>query len=221
VTRVPNTDVGVRRPGRRTSQCERPWGPLGRLVLWLMNRRHSTLTDWGLAHVAVGPRDAVLDVGCGGGRTIAKLAAMAPDGTVHGIDHSAAAVAAARRLNQQAIAQGRVDVQEASVSALPFANDAFDLVTAIETHFWWPDLPAGLREVHRVTKPGGRVLLVAEIYNGGRHARFAERLSQLTTMLLLTVDEHRDLLAHAGFGDVQVVENVPKGWICAVGTKPS
>jgi len=49
-----------------------------------MNRHHSKLTDWGLSHVEIEKTDTILDVGCGGGRTISKLAAMASDGKVHG-----------------------------------------------------------------------------------------------------------------------------------------
>ena len=42
-----------------------------------MNLGHENMTDWGLGHVTVGSHFKVLDVGCGGGRTIEKLAAMA------------------------------------------------------------------------------------------------------------------------------------------------
>ncbi len=38
----------------------------------------------------------------------------------------------------------------------------FDLVTAVETHFWWPNLPVDMREVFRVMKPGGTLVLTAE-----------------------------------------------------------
>ena len=65
---------------RPVSQCQKPRGFFGRFVLWNMNSRHSRVTDWGLAHVSVSERDTILDVGCGGGRTVCKLAAMAAQG---------------------------------------------------------------------------------------------------------------------------------------------
>jgi ubiquinone/menaquinone biosynthesis C-methylase UbiE len=187
-----------------------------------MNARHSGVTDWGLAHIAIRPYDAVLDVGCGGGRTISKLAAAAPDGRISGIDYSETSVAASTRYNAPSIAAGRVDIRQASVSELPFPAETFDLVTAVETHFHWPDLSAGMREIFRVLKPGGTVLLVAEIYNGAKRmpAPRAERYTLVTGMTLLTPDEHRDLLATTGFTDIQVVEERNKGWICARGKKP-
>src|SRR5215471_3055576 len=60
----------------RISQCQKPTGWLGRFSLWRMNASHSKLTDWGLRHVTVEKRHTILDVGCGGGRTVSKLAAM-------------------------------------------------------------------------------------------------------------------------------------------------
>jgi hypothetical protein len=62
----------------RSGQCRKPKGWIGRIILRNMNSRHSRLTDWGLGFVAIGGQSAILDVGCGGGRTIAKLAVKAP-----------------------------------------------------------------------------------------------------------------------------------------------
>ena len=215
--------IGTPKPGERRppGQAGKPSGWLGRFVLWTMNRGHSSLTDWGLPHVAVGARDVVLDVGCGGGRTVGKLATLAREGRVCGLDHSETSVAVSRRANRRWIAEGRVEIRQGSVSALPYADATFDLVTAVETHFFWPDLPHDLQEVRRVLKPGGRVLLIAEFYNGGKHTRYAERLSRFVGMASLTVDEHRELLSKAGFADVEVTEESRRGWLCAIGRKPA
>src|SRR5690348_9970871 len=85
------------------SQCRKPSGPMGRRVVATMNVTHSALTDWGLAHVHVQAADTILDVGCGGGRTVQKLAALAPAGHVAGIDYSDASVEATKVLNATAI----------------------------------------------------------------------------------------------------------------------
>jgi ubiquinone/menaquinone biosynthesis C-methylase UbiE len=185
-----------------------------------MNWRHSKLTDWGLQHVSIQERDTILDVGCGGGRTVNKLARAASNGTVSGIDYAAESVAATRRTNRELIRLGRVEIQQASVSALPFADNTFDLVTAVETHFWWQDPGAGMREVLRVLKHGGRMVIIAEFYNGGKHARYVDRLARWTTMAILDVEQHKALFSTAGFTDVQVVEERTEGWICGLGMKP-
>ena len=207
----------------RVTQCQNPTGWLGRLVLRNMNSRHAKVTDWGLSHASIGRRDFILDVGCGGGRTVSKLAAIAAEGKVCGIDHSKESVAMAMRMNKLSIDEARVEIREASVSRLPFSDGAFHIVTAVETHFWWPDLPAGLREVFRVLKPAGRLIVIAEVYKGADAfaSKAAEKYSEKTGMALLTIEEHRELLTAAGYSDVQIVTQSSKGWICCIGSKPS
>ena len=52
-----------------------------------MNMSHSNVTDWGLKHVPIEKRFTILDVGCGGGRTIQKLAAIVTEGMLYGVDY--------------------------------------------------------------------------------------------------------------------------------------
>jgi ubiquinone/menaquinone biosynthesis C-methylase UbiE len=206
----------------RGNQCQRPAGLLGRFVLWNMNSRHSKVTDWGLSHVSIDKRDTILDAGCGGGRTVNKLAAITSQGKVYGVDFSGASVSFARRINKEWIDTGRVEIREASVSQLPFAADLFNVVTAVETHFWWPDLPSDMREVLRVLKPGGVLIIIAEVYKGANTvtAKLAEKYALLSGMKLLTANEHRELFANAGYSDVKIIEEPRKGWICGIGKKP-
>lgn len=202
------------------SQFSKPRGLFGRWTLRRMNRHHSKLTDWGLGHVSIGAHDAILDVGCGGGRTIAKLAAAAREGNVFGVDYSPTSVAASIRTNRALVELGRVQVREAAVQSLPFEANSFDLVTGVETHFWWGDVAAGMREVFRVLKPGGRLVIIVEFYRGGKHESYADRLSAATGIAAWTIDEHRQQLTDAGFAGVTLDENAEQGWLCAVGTKP-
>ncbi|HEY6340159.1 MAG TPA: class I SAM-dependent methyltransferase [Bryobacteraceae bacterium] len=205
----------------RVNQCQNPTGWLGRFVLRNMNSRHSKVTDWGLSHASIGKQDIILDVGCGGGRTVSKLAAIATEGKVYGIDHSAVSVAMAIRTNKHWIDIARVEVREASVSRLPFSEGAFDVITAVETHFWWPALPADMREVLRVLKPGGKLIMIAEVYKGAETftSKAVERYSEKTGMALLSVEEHRELFMDAGYSNVQVITEPSKGWICCIGSK--
>ncbi|MGB6901343.1 MAG: class I SAM-dependent methyltransferase [Acidobacteriaceae bacterium] len=204
------------------NQCKKPSGWLGRWMLRNMNARHSRLTDWGLGHISVGARETILDVGCGGGRTVSKLAAMAHAGKVYGVDHSEESVATSRKTNAGPMDDGRVEIMQGTVSQLPFPDGMFDRVTAVETHFFWPNLPHDVREVWRVLKPGGTAIVIAEIYKGANTAvsKLAEKYSSKSGMKLLTVDEHRELLENAGFRDVRVTVEASKGWICATGQKP-
>ncbi len=204
------------------SQCSKPRGWHGRITLRNMNRGHAELTAWGLKQISVQSRDTILDVGCGGGVTVARLAAMAPEGKTYGIDYSAESVAASRKENQARIALGQVEILLGSVSNLPFLDCMFDLVTAVETHYFWPDLNADVQETLRVLKPGGTFALIAEAYKGGK---FDERLKKLDKLrgemkfALLSIAEFRDLFSNAGYSDIQITEEYERGWVCASGRR--
>jgi SAM-dependent methyltransferase len=201
-------------------QVRKPTRGIGRLFLWGMNRSHSSLTDWGLGHVDIQRNATILDVGCGGGRTIGKLAGLATEGRLYGIDYSAESVAVSRMTNKELIKAGRADIRQASVSHLPFPDNQFDLVTAIETHYYWPNLVGDLQEIRRVLKPGATLVIIAESYKGGRYDKVQQIVMKPLGCAHLTVDEHRELFLAAGFSDVQIVEERKRGWICSLGKKP-
>lgn len=213
--------VGGMLMARGARQCRKPSSEAGRAILQRMNESHSRVTVWGLSHVSIEPAFTILDVGCGGGRTIERLASMAPLGRVNGIDYSDESVAVARETNQHAIQQGRVDVQLGTVSQLPYPDETFDLVTAVETHYYWPDLAHDVAEVKRVLEPGGRFVIIAETYRGRRNDwAYRPTMTLLLRAAYLTPEEHKQLLVQAGYEDVQVFEERAEGWVCCVGTRP-
>ena len=186
-----------------------------------MNRSHSSLTDWGLSHIRAEPHYAILDVGCGGGRTIQKLARISIDGIVVGIDYAAGSVATSHRLNHELIKSGRVRIFRAEVSHLPFAEDQFDRVISVESQYYWPDLIKDTEEVLRVLKPGGRFFVIAESYKGARYDRLQRPAMWLLRSNILSLDDQRRIFSQAGFIDVQLFEEQEKGWMCASGQKPA
>jgi SAM-dependent methyltransferase len=200
-------------------QVRRPSKWLGRPFVWLMNSSHSRLTDWGLQHAPIEKNFTILDVGCGGGRTIQKLAAQAPAGKVYGVDYAEGSVAMSRQKNAGSIQAGRVKIKQASVSQLPFADNKFDLATAIETQYFWPDLPNDMQEILRVLKPGGTLLIIAEVYRNGARNNVLGPVMKLLGSHSLSADDQRALFFQAGFRDVQIFEH-KKGWLCVSGKKP-
>lgn len=198
------------------TQCRRPWGWLGRRVARVMNITHAGLTRWGLGHVEIGREFKVLDVGCGGGQTVRTLAEAAKGGAVAGIDYSHASAAIARVTNADLIAAGRVLIASGSVSQLPFANGTFDLATAVETFYYWPDPVADLREVARVLKPGARLVIVAETHAGRVRGWLLALPMKLLRARHLTVDQHRALFIAAGFSDIAIDTDPRTGWFCGV-----
>ena len=202
-----------------TRQVRKPTWYLGRFVAWTMNKSHALMTNWGLTHVTVEPGAMVLDVGCGGGRTVAKLAELASRGKVYGVDYSAASVAQSTSTNRDLIAAGRVEIREASVSSLPFGDNTFDVVTAVETHYYWPDLTKDLGEVRRVLKPGGHVALIAETFRGDGFGLIYQPAMRLIGARYLTKGQHEEALGAAGFVEVKVDTHPGHGWITVTGKK--
>ena len=149
-----------------------------------------------------------------------KLAAVATEGRVYGIDHSEASIAMARKANKQWIEMGRVDIRQGSVSQLPFSDEMFDLITAVETHYFWPDLLADMREMLRVLKPGGSFIIIAEAYKGGKYNNRIQKLTELTNMAIPSPRELSELFSRTSFSDVQIFEKYEKGWLCAIGKRP-
>src|SRR6185503_4145841 len=123
------------------------------------------------------PGDAVVDVGCGTGVMLPALTnAVGPDGSVTGIDHSAAFLARAQRRLTEAGLEHRVALVRGDAQALPFEDATFDVahVERLLMHLAEPD--AAIRELLRVTRPGGRIVCAevhangADVENPDRHA---------------------------------------------------
>lgn len=202
-------------------QVRKPSGWQGRRMARAMNVGHATMTEWGLQQFTVPKGAAILDVGCGGGATVRRLATLAPEGTVMGLDYSPTSVAVSRDTNAKEIEAGRVKIEQGSVAALPYPDGTFDIVTAVETHYYWPELPANVREILRVLKPGGTFALIAETYRGGPYRLLYGLVMPLLGAAFLSDAEHRNLLAQAGFAEVSTLHSPRKNWICALGRKPA
>jgi ubiquinone/menaquinone biosynthesis C-methylase UbiE len=201
-------------------QCRKPSGLFGRMVAKGMNRSHAVMTKWGLEKIHLVENMTVLDIGCGGGGTVCRLARVLKKGKVYGIDYSPESVIISRRVNAKHIQSRRVEIQKGTVSALPYEDGKFDLVTAVETHYFWPDLSSDMVEILRVLKPSGQLVIIGGEYKGGkfddRNAAFVEA----GDMTYLSLTELQEMLENAGFLDVTIYEDYAKGWMCVKGTKP-
>ena len=145
---------------------------------------------------------------------------MASEGNVYGVDYARGSVAASRKKNAELIMRGRVDIRQAAVSQLPFSTDSFDLVTAVETQYYWPELANDMREVLRVLKPGGTLIVIAESYRNGAYNAIQRPVMKVLKSINLSVDDQRELFSKAGYIDVRIIGEKKKGWICAIGKKP-
>ena len=196
------------------SQFSRPSSLMGRILLRSMNIGHGRLHQWGLKAAGIQLTDRVLDVGCGGGKAISRILEETRR-EVAGVDHSPEAVKTARSVNRAAISSGRLRIVESSVENLPFRDGFFDVVTAFETTYFWPELQAGLTEIRRVLSPGGRLVIANEFADRASAGAWAGRLN----MRVPDSEALAGAAYEAGFLMVDVSVHPHNGWLRLVAAK--
>lgn len=196
------------------SQFSRPSSLMGRLLLRSMNIGHGRLHQWGLKAAGIQLTDRVLDVGCGGGKAISRILEETRR-EVAGVDHSPEAVKTARSVNRAAISSGRLRIVESSVESLPFRDGFFDVVTAFETTYFWPELQASLTEIHRVLNRGGRLVIANEFADRASAGAWAGRLN----MRVPDSEALAGAAYEAGFLMVDVSVHPHNGWLRLVAAK--
>jgi len=178
----------------------KPKGKLGNLQLKSMNKEHTPVALWGLKHLDIKPDDIILDVGCGGGININRMAKIAKK--VYGVDYSIESVKLSREVNQDYVNEGKVEVLEGNVASLPFEDDTFDIITAFKTVYFWPDIEKSFGEVKRVLKPGG-IFLIGTESNGADNLPM--KISQkLIDMTVYNDEELTSFLQNNDYSEITV-----------------
>ncbi len=190
--------------------CRKPEGLAGKMLVRSMNGGHSSVSRWGLSHLNLQMDARVLDIGCGGGANVKRLLAMCPQGSVEGLDYSEQSVLVSRKTNAAELGH-RCEVRQGSVSELPYGAGAFDVVTAFETVYFWPDILADFGQVRRVLKPGG-IFLICNEMNDPEDTTWSGKIDG---MRIYSGGELESLLKQAGF-TVQTNDAQGKKWLCIV-----
>lgn len=136
-----------------------PSGFMGKLAALRMIRGNAEAVEWAVNLLDLKENDQVLEVGFGPGVGIERAAALAARGRVAGVDSSPTMLAMARKRNDKAIVEGRVDLRLGDASSMPFPDNSFDKAFAVNVLYFFEDPVSSLREIHRVLKPGGRAAL--------------------------------------------------------------
>ncbi|VFA97833.1 class I SAM-dependent methyltransferase [Nocardia cyriacigeorgica] len=133
----------------------RPRGPLARWMWRDMKSHHDIFRDT-LAALNLDDGDYLVEIGCGGGSFAARALESGCRATA--VDHSADMVALTKSANPAALADGRLEVIEADAAALPLPDAHVTCATAMNVLFF-VDTGTVLAELHRVLRPGGRLVV--------------------------------------------------------------
>ena len=181
--------------------ARRPHGLLGRL-LYRFPLGHTPGFDMALSKAPPKQEDHVLEVGCGGGVFMRRALKSGCRATA--FDHSDEMVDATGKLNADAVRTGRLEVVRADASALPLEDCRADKAYCLNAFFFFPDPQGAMREMARVLKPGGSLVLVTALSDmreqiGGYFSRMAQ------SMKFYTGDMLRELAQGAGLEPKDIV----------------
>jgi SAM-dependent methyltransferase len=180
--------------------ARKPSGWLGRLMY-----RHP-LGHYGLFHVALDrlqlqPEDVLLEIGCGGGVLLDM--ALKTARRVWGIDHSPDMVTLARQKNRRALSEGRAGIVHGDAEVLPWAGATFTCATGVEVLYFMERPTRAFRELDRVLKPGGRLVLVTAAEPRSALSRSASS-AWLRYLRFYSDHDLASMLEETGFHRVQV-----------------
>lgn len=167
----------------------------GRVMVKGMNRGHEKLASWGRGFLEIDGTDTVIDLGCGGGRNVEFFLTKAEK--VYGIYYSSTSVEIASKLNEKEIKAGRCEIIQADVTVLPFEDESVDIVSAFETIYFWPNLESSFKEIYRVLKPKGQLLICNE--GSDRNNDNIKKWSDMLEFPVYSGEELKKMLEPLGF----------------------
>ena len=184
----------------KITQCMKPHGNEGIETIKNMNENHKEISEFAFDSITIGEDEKILDIGCGGGVNIEKFLKITKN-NVDGLDYSEVSVKESIKRNQDAVAKKRSTIIQANVYDMPIDNNSYDLVSAFETIYFWPDLENTFKEVLRIIKPKGRFMIAQG--TDGNHPQDEEWLNTVEGMSVYTKEELEKYLLDAGFRNVE------------------
>jgi ubiquinone/menaquinone biosynthesis C-methylase UbiE len=200
----------------KIDQCMKPHGEEGIETIERMNENHKPISEFAFECVDVGKNDKILDIGCGGGVNIEKFLKLT-DNNVDGLDYSELSVKESTKRNQRAVDNGRCKLIEAGVDDMPIDDEEYELVTAFETIYFWPELSETFKEVSRIIKPNGQFLIAQG--TDGNHPDDEKWLKTVEGMSVYNASQLEEYLIDAGFKNVEIFKKKDSYILIVIGKK--
>jgi len=190
------------------SQFAKPTGFFGKMLAKGMARGHKDFYKNAARVINPTNDDIYLEIGFGSGIFIKKY--MSHVSKIAGIDHSEDMIKLASDINKKLVESGTAEFKQGYASSLPWPDNEFTIVAMIETFFFLNETEKTLKEIFRVLKPEGR-LIIEMGYNkddGADHKKHIKKFN----LKLYSGEEMKKLLKKAGFNDI-VINYYKAFWI--------
>jgi SAM-dependent methyltransferase len=195
-------DSNALAPAQMGSLLGKPEGEAGRAVGEMLNRVNAGITAAVYRSLRLQRGERVLEIGFGNGRLLPALLSCADELAYAGVDIAKTMVNEASTFNAEPVAAGRASFRLGSAEALPFADESFDKVFAVNVIYFWPEPVRALGEMRRVLRPGGLSVIASVISRPGEQPppfareEYGFRRRAPETLVAL----HRD----AGFSEIEL-----------------
>jgi ubiquinone/menaquinone biosynthesis C-methylase UbiE len=187
---------------REKTQFELPRGFAGRILLMFMNRGHKSIYESVAKALELRAEDSLLEIACGNGHFIKNYASHVH--SVAGLDLSELCIKLATKKNKKRIAAGSAEFVLGDATRLPWEDNKFSVATSMSSFLLFPKPVAleSLKEMYRVLRPGGRVVVSIELNaeDGKDHSKDIKRYG----MKLWIEDDVRNILKEAGFSEIVI-----------------
>ena len=167
-------------------QSQKPSGLIGRVITKIWSFYFKKLSLWAIKQTTISNNYRILEIGYGGGSTIKNLLALNKNLEIHGIDISKESYRTAQRVHSDSIRKGSVQLKIGNVENMPYQNNYFDRIFAIQTHIFWKDIKKSFQEVYRVMSSNSTLIIASEkekIHYHMTDYRTSHEFSQLLTSI--------------------------------------
>ena len=167
-------------------QSQKPSGLIGRVITKIWSFYFKKLSLWAIKQTTISDNYRILEIGYGGWSTIKNLLALNKNLEIHGIDISKESYRTAQRVHSDSIRKGSVQLKIGNVENMPYQNNYFDRIFAIQTHIFWKDIKKSFQEVYRVLSSNSTLIIASEkekIHYHMTDYRTSHEFSQLLTSI--------------------------------------
>jgi SAM-dependent methyltransferase len=177
-----------------------PRGIKGWIIGWMMPVFHEAIYKRVYPVLNLQLEDDLLEVACGSGHFLKKYASHVR--SIAGLDLSEIMIKIATRKNKDRITARTAEFVQGEASQLPWEDDRFSVVTSMGSFVAFPKPLESIKEMHRVLRPGGRVVISIEFNaeDGVDHTKMVEQWG----ILLLTEEDVRSMMKEAGFKEISI-----------------